>query len=154
MSVPSERRALPSLRCLWVQIAVENQVLCKEHGGGKMCLVEGCNKQAKGVSGICKAHGGGPRNCSKEGCDKTVRGRSSLCLEHSGGKTCAQEGCPKAAIKGYDVCRQHGAPPATPAKEKVKNSTRQQNQCGLFRKTYAEFGDALIITNGLRLAVV
>ncbi|CAH8321239.1 unnamed protein product [Eruca vesicaria subsp. sativa] len=57
---------------------------CVKHGGGKRCVVDECGKSAQGSSDLCKAHGGGKR-CSwgDGGCEKFARGKSGLCAKHN-----------------------------------------------------------------------
>ncbi|KAF7084567.1 hypothetical protein CFC21_088155 [Triticum aestivum] len=56
---------------------------CVKHGGGKRCKVDICGKSAQGSTEFCKAHGGGKRCTFGTGCDKFARGRSGLCAAHA-----------------------------------------------------------------------
>nr|CAB3485916.1 unnamed protein product [Digitaria exilis] len=56
---------------------------CVKHGGGKRCKFDECNKSAQGSTDFCKAHGGGKRCAWDTGCDKFARGRSGLCAAHA-----------------------------------------------------------------------
>ncbi|KAF7079188.1 hypothetical protein CFC21_083458 [Triticum aestivum] len=56
---------------------------CVKHGGGKRCKVDSCGKSAQGSTEFCKAHGGGKRCTFGTGCDKFARGRSGLCAAHA-----------------------------------------------------------------------
>ncbi|WVZ74912.1 hypothetical protein U9M48_023027 [Paspalum notatum var. saurae] len=56
---------------------------CVKHGGGKRCRVEECGKSAQGSTEYCKAHGGGKRCSFGGGCEKFARGRSGLCAAHA-----------------------------------------------------------------------
>lgn len=54
---------------------------CIQHGGGRVCGYDGCNKAARGVKNpFCFAHGGGPR-CEYTGCTKARR-HKKLCTTH------------------------------------------------------------------------
>ncbi|XP_047082175.1 uncharacterized protein LOC124692789 [Lolium rigidum] len=56
---------------------------CVKHGGGKRCKVDSCGKSAQGSTEFCKAHGGGKRCTYGTGCEKFARGRSGLCAAHA-----------------------------------------------------------------------
>ena len=60
---------------------------CIEHGGGKRCNEEECNKSAQGKTDKCIEHGGGKR-CNEEECNKSAQGKSDKCKAHGGGKRC------------------------------------------------------------------
>ncbi|GKG20162.1 hypothetical protein Tco_0379963, partial [Tanacetum coccineum] len=45
-------------------------------GSTKTCQFDGCEKGARGASGLCIAHGGG-RRCQKPGCHKGAEGRTA-----------------------------------------------------------------------------
>ncbi|KAJ0401383.1 hypothetical protein P43SY_001321 [Pythium insidiosum] len=74
--------------------------LCKAHGGGKRCKVEGCNLSDQG-GGHCIRHGGGKR-CEMEGCPKSAQSRR-FCKAHGGGARCKVEGCGKTS-QGGGLC--------------------------------------------------
>ena len=44
-----------------------------EHGGGKRCTHDCCDKSAKGSTGLCKDRGGG-KCCTHDGCDNAAKG--------------------------------------------------------------------------------
>jgi hypothetical protein len=83
--------------------------VCKAHGGGKRCTMEGCQKSAvPGGTPHCSAHGGGKR-CQTDGCSKGVQGGTKFCSAHGGGRRCQTVGCPKgAAGSGTNHCIAHG----------------------------------------------
>ena len=55
--------------------------VCIQHGGGRTCGHDGCNKAARGLkTPFCFAHGGGPR-CEYAGCTKARRYKK-LCTTH------------------------------------------------------------------------
>lgn len=57
--------------------------LCKAHGGGARCNVDGCNRSSQG-RGKCRTHGGGKR-CSFKGCEKGTQ-RKGYCFFHRASK--------------------------------------------------------------------
>ncbi|ETV85171.1 hypothetical protein H257_03007 [Aphanomyces astaci] len=67
---------------------------CIKHGGGKKCSINGCSNAIQS-RGVCKAHGGGAR-CTVAGCQKSSQGKG-LCTSHGGGKRCEVSGCGKGA---------------------------------------------------------
>jgi hypothetical protein len=79
---------------------------CIAHGGGRRCEVNGCTKSAQGGTAKCKAHGGGKR-CLVDGCTKSSRGASNKCIAHGGGKRCLIDGCGKAAQGRTKRCKAH-----------------------------------------------
>jgi hypothetical protein len=82
--------------------------LCKAHGGGNRCKMEGCRKSAVGTTDCCIGHGGGDR-CAHESCTKSAIGNTKLCKGHGGGKRCIQYGCAKSAnSKHGQYCIAHG----------------------------------------------
>lgn len=80
---------------------------CIQHGGGKRCVINGCNKGAKGKSDKCIQHGGGKR-CIIYGCNKSARGKTNNCIQHGGGIRCSEFGCKKSARSKSNKCIQHG----------------------------------------------
>ncbi|KAI3945088.1 hypothetical protein MKW92_007668 [Papaver armeniacum] len=81
--------------------------LCIAHGGGRRCQKAGCHKGAEGRTVYCKAHGGG-RRCQFLGCTKSAEGRTDLCIAHGGGRRCTHEGCARAARGRSGLCIRHG----------------------------------------------
>ncbi|KAK1377139.1 Transcription factor [Heracleum sosnowskyi] len=81
--------------------------LCIAHGGGRRCQRPGCHKGAEGRTAYCKAHGGG-RRCEFLGCTKSAEGRTDYCIAHGGGRRCSQEGCSRAARGKSGLCIRHG----------------------------------------------
>ncbi|KAI3975200.1 hypothetical protein MKX01_020601 [Papaver californicum] len=81
--------------------------LCIAHGGGRRCQKAGCHKGAEGRTVYCKAHGGG-RRCQFLGCTKSAEGRTELCIAHGGGRRCTHEGCSRAARGRSGLCIRHG----------------------------------------------
>ncbi|RHZ12858.1 hypothetical protein DYB31_006643 [Aphanomyces astaci] len=67
---------------------------CIKHGGGKKCSISGCSNAIQS-RGVCKAHGGGAR-CTVAGGQKSSQGKG-LCTSHGGGKRCEVSGCGKGA---------------------------------------------------------
>ncbi|KAF1792197.1 hypothetical protein GQ600_8021 [Phytophthora cactorum] len=82
----------------------QGQGLCIRHGGGKRCTQPGCTKASQS-NGLCKAHGGGLR-CQSPGCTKSSQG-GGFCRAHGGGQRCEKEGCNKGAQRG-GFCAGHG----------------------------------------------
>ncbi|XP_010917189.1 uncharacterized protein [Elaeis guineensis] len=75
----------------------------------KTCQFQGCGKGARGVSGLCIAHGGG-RRCQRPGCHKGAEGRTIFCKAHGGGWRCQHLGSTKSADEGCtDYCIAHGS---------------------------------------------
>ncbi|OWZ05555.1 hypothetical protein PHMEG_00022333 [Phytophthora megakarya] len=58
----------------------QSRGLCVEHGGGRRCAMDGCEKLAQN-RGVCLAHGGG-RRCSVPHCQK-FRQIRNLCKAHA-----------------------------------------------------------------------
>ncbi|XP_068664930.1 uncharacterized protein [Aristolochia californica] len=81
--------------------------LCIAHGGGRRCQKPGCHKGAEGRTVYCKAHGGG-RRCQFLGCTKSAEGRTDYCIAHGGGRRCSHEGCTRAARGKSGLCIRHG----------------------------------------------
>ncbi|XAR55105.1 hypothetical protein NMG60_11030499 [Bertholletia excelsa] len=81
--------------------------LCIAHGGGRRCQKLGCHKGAEGRTAYCKAHGGG-RRCEFLGCTKSAEGRTDFCIAHGGGRRCGHEGCTRAARGKSGLCIRHG----------------------------------------------
>lgn len=82
--------------------------LCIGHGGGHRCQKPGCNKGAESRTAYCKAHGGG-RRCQHLGCTKSAEGKTEFCIAHGGGRRCGYSGgCPKAARGKSGLCIRHG----------------------------------------------
>lgn len=52
--------------------------LCTSHGGGRRCIVDGCDKSAQSSTKFCVKHGGG-KKCSHPNCEKVARGRTQFC---------------------------------------------------------------------------
>jgi hypothetical protein len=78
--------------------------------------VEGCPKSAEGKTDKCKEHGGGKRcivvGCHMMiiffvGCRKSARGKTNKCVVHSCGKRCIVEGCRMSAQGKTDKCKAH-----------------------------------------------
>ncbi|GMJ13775.1 hypothetical protein like AT1G64140 [Hibiscus trionum] len=80
---------------------------CISHGGGRRCQKPGCHKGAEGRTVYCKAHGGG-RRCEFLGCTKSAEGRTDFCIAHGGGRRCNHEGCTRAARGKSGLCIRHG----------------------------------------------
>ena len=90
--------------------------LCVGHGAvvkyyvKKRCVVDGCNKVARGKVGKCLAHGGTPvKKCSVEGC-KNNQKQGGKCKRHGAKctiKRCSFSKCNKFAQRG-GVCIKHG----------------------------------------------
>lgn len=81
--------------------------LCIAHGGGRRCQKPGCHKGAEGRTAYCKAHGGG-RRCEYLGCTKSSEGRTDYCIAHGGGRRCSHDGCTRAARGKSGLCIRHG----------------------------------------------
>lgn len=81
--------------------------LCIAHGGGRRCQRPGCNKGAEGRTALCKAHGGG-RRCEFLGCTKSAEGRTDFCIAHGGGRRCGHDNCSRAARGKSGLCIRHG----------------------------------------------
>nr|GEY64925.1 hypothetical protein [Tanacetum cinerariifolium] len=81
--------------------------LCIAHGGGRRCQKPGCHKGAEGRTAYCKAHGGG-RRCEFLGCTKSSEGRTDYCIAHGGGRRCSHENCTRAARGKSGLCIRHG----------------------------------------------
>lgn len=81
--------------------------LCIIHGGGRRCQRQGCNKGAEGSTVYCKSHGGG-RRCQNLGCTKSAEGKTDYCIAHGGGRRCSHDGCTKAARGRSGLCIRHG----------------------------------------------
>ncbi|MCO5559367.1 hypothetical protein L7F22_012966 [Adiantum nelumboides] len=81
--------------------------LCIIHGGGRRCQRQGCNKGAEGSTVYCKCHGGG-RRCQSLGCTKSAEGKTDYCIAHGGGRRCSHDGCTKAARGRSGLCIRHG----------------------------------------------
>ncbi|GKB02260.1 hypothetical protein Tco_0830349 [Tanacetum coccineum] len=81
--------------------------LCIAHGGGRRCQKPGCHKGAEGRTAYCKAHGGG-RRCEYLGCTKSSEGRTDYCIAHGGGRRCSHENCTRAARGKSGLCIRHG----------------------------------------------
>ncbi|MCL7037834.1 hypothetical protein MKW94_015323 [Papaver nudicaule] len=81
--------------------------LCISHGGGRRCRKEKCQKGAEGRTVYCKAHGGG-RRCQFLGCTKSAEGRTDLCIAHGGGRRCTHKDCGRAARGRSGLCIRHG----------------------------------------------
>ncbi|XP_018470736.2 probable WRKY transcription factor 19 [Raphanus sativus] len=74
---------------------------CVKHGGGKRCVVGECGKSAQGSGELCKAHGGGKRCCWGDGgCEKFARGKSGLCAKHNSIKEKGEDGGSKSGLIG------------------------------------------------------
>jgi hypothetical protein len=87
--------------------AISGGNLCKLHGGGKRCVVRGCNKSAQGPTPACVAHGGGNR-CTVRGCTTAaVPPSKTRCLTHGGGRRCQEPGCAKPARSPFLLCMRH-----------------------------------------------
>jgi hypothetical protein len=80
---------------------------CAAHGGGKRCVVEGCTKSAVGGSKLCTGHGGGKR-CQHQGCMKSAQSNTMFCVRHGGGRKCSYEGCTRVARGKTSFCAGHG----------------------------------------------
>ncbi|KAL4570728.1 hypothetical protein LXL04_026389 [Taraxacum kok-saghyz] len=81
--------------------------LCIAHGGGRRCQKPGCHKGAEGRTAYCKAHGGG-RRCEYLGCTKSSEGRTDYCIAHGGGRRCSTDNCTRAARGKSGLCIRHG----------------------------------------------
>ncbi|WOK95731.1 hypothetical protein Cni_G04438 [Canna indica] len=81
--------------------------LCIAHGGGRRCQRLGCQKGAEGKTIYCKAHGGG-RRCQHLGCTKSAEGRTDYCIAHGGGRRCSHPSCTRAARGKSGLCIRHG----------------------------------------------
>ncbi|GAB2296748.1 hypothetical protein Dimus_030854 [Dionaea muscipula] len=81
--------------------------LCIAHGGGRRCQKPGCHKGAEGRTAFCKAHGGG-RRCEFLGCTKSAEGRTDFCIAHGGGRRCSHDSCTRAARGKSGLCIRHG----------------------------------------------
>merc|ERR1739848_909782 len=64
----------------------------------KRCHAKNCDKEARGSTEYCSAHGGGKR-CQKPNCDKGALGSTKYCRAHGGGKIkrCQAKDCDKEA---------------------------------------------------------
>ncbi|CAN6838828.1 unnamed protein product, partial [Brassica oleracea] len=82
--------------------------LCIKHGGGKRCVIESCARSAEGQAGLCISHGGGRRCQFSSGCDKGAQGSTNYCKAHGGGKRCIFSGCGKGAEGSTPLCKAHG----------------------------------------------
>ena len=96
-----------------------NTQFCKQHGGGRKCLVDGCTKLARGKM-YCASHGGGKR-CFEAGCIRMAVGPSGKCIGHGGGKRCEFEGCEKAAQYSWTFCARHAAEVRSQVKDNLKD---------------------------------
>ncbi|KAI5061566.1 hypothetical protein GOP47_0024071 [Adiantum capillus-veneris] len=81
--------------------------LCIIHGGGRRCQRQGCSKGAEGSTVYCKSHGGG-RRCESLGCTKSAEGKTDYCIAHGGGRRCSHDECTKAARGRSGLCIRHG----------------------------------------------
>ena len=81
--------------------------MCIGHGGGKRCTHEGCDKSARGGTGMCVGHGGGKR-CSHEGCDKSALRGTAMCRVHDWTKRWTHEGYANVGRGETAVCVGHG----------------------------------------------
>ncbi|CAK9329483.1 unnamed protein product [Citrullus colocynthis] len=110
-SVCSDHQANNPKRCKYVGCekgARGASGLCIGHGGGHRCQKPGCNKGAESRTAYCKAHGGG-RRCQHLGCTKSAEGKTEFCIAHGGGRRCGYSGgCAKAARGKSGLCIRHG----------------------------------------------
>lgn len=81
--------------------------LCIGHGGGRRCQKSDCKKGAEGRTAYCKSHGGG-RRCEYLGCTKSAEGHTDYCIAHGGGRRCSHEACTRAARGKSGLCIRHG----------------------------------------------
>eukprot|EP00941_MAST-03F_sp_MAST-3F-sp1_P005783 g5783.t1 len=78
------------------------------------CNIDGCEKRARGGTGLCFNHGGG-RRCGVKGCTRGARGKLGFCVGHGGGRRCAyrdlQTGvpCGRGAQGKNKYCMSHDA---------------------------------------------
>ncbi|RMX62085.1 hypothetical protein DD238_006307 [Peronospora effusa] len=88
VQVQDARRAFRVAGCVSVtavdhdarRVAVLSHGRCKLHGGGRPCIVEGCEKKAH-LKRLCRKHGGGTK-CCVAGCKKWSQ-RQGMCMTHS-----------------------------------------------------------------------
>lgn len=80
---------------------------CSSHGGGKRCIRRDCGKGAVGNTLFCIAHGGGKR-CKYDNCGKSAVDKTLFCIEHGGGKRCKYDNCGKSARSKTLFCVEHG----------------------------------------------
>lgn len=82
--------------------ARDSSGLCRTHGGGSICTVEGCTRFAR-IGGRCSIHGGA-QHCLVLGCERRARfyGR---CTGHGGFVNCAEPGCTLRAVVGGRCAR-------------------------------------------------
>ena len=81
--------------------------LCFKHGGGRKCALSGCEKSARGKTLFCSLHGGGSR-CQEVGCNRSAQGTTDKCSAHGGGKRCQFEDCCRGARGASAYCSMHG----------------------------------------------
>ena len=67
----------------------------KKKNGPVECAVEGCIKKSRGSSGLCRSHGGGEK-CVVEGCTGFAR-LDGRCCQHGGAQMCSVEGCSRVS---------------------------------------------------------
>ena len=65
----------------------------------RKCSSVGCEKYARGKTGLCIRHNGGNR-CAHALCTKSAQGTTNFCSAHGGGVRCSTAGCPKGAQRG------------------------------------------------------
>ena len=73
----------------------------------KICIEDGCEKNARGKTDFCAYHGGGNR-CKEDECDNIARDKTGFCRKHGGGKRCKENECNNSARSKYDFCISHG----------------------------------------------
>uniref|UniRef100_A0ACD6A2V2 Uncharacterized protein n=1 Tax=Avena sativa TaxID=4498 RepID=A0ACD6A2V2_AVESA len=76
----------------------------------RCCAVIGCTKEARrssqGRRGCCVNHGGGKR-CKYDGCEKGAKGKTDYCVPHGGERRCKFLGCGASKTCGKDLCSMH-----------------------------------------------
>lgn len=81
---------------------------CWHHGGSRECKASGCGNRAK-KKGVCWAHGGG-KLCSMNKC-QTVAVSNGVCWAHGGGRRCRKARCSRPAYGNADrLCKLHANP--------------------------------------------